>query len=81
MLEYFIGGLTILVILFGSLAWIYRSGRKSGLDSACEQNIKNDIAGIKTELGEMEKRGDKIHHSLGDKIDDVKNLLIAHLDK
>jgi hypothetical protein len=81
MLEYVVGGLAILSAILALLAWVFHKGESKGMDSACERNIKNDIAGLKTELGEMEKRGDKIHHSLGDKIDDLKNILIAHLDK
>ncbi len=81
MLEYIVGGLTILVILMGGLAWIYRKGKGDGIDDACGIRIEGKIDALYAKVDELEKHDDEIHGKLFDNIDEVKNLLIAHLDK
>jgi len=81
MQEYIIGGLAVLVALMGGLAWIYRRGKAKGIDEACGIRIENKIDAVGKRVDDNRKHDDMIHGKLFDKVDEVKNLVIQHLDK
>ena len=81
MLEYVTIGLGVIAGVAATIAWIYHRGVHSGMDTACEKRIKDDIADVKQTIINMEKHGDAVHGKLFDKIDEVRNLIIQHLDK
>ena len=81
MQEYVIGGLAVLVALMGGLAWIYRRGKSDGITDACGVRIENKVDALATKVDDLEKHDDEIHGKLFKNIDELKNLLIRHLDK
>lgn len=73
MLEYFVGGLTVLVILMGGLAWIYRRGRSDGIDNACEKRIKDKVDEVVKAVKDHKADDIKTHKELFTKIDNVES--------
>lgn len=63
----------MLVILMGGLAWIYRKGRKEGMDTACERRIKEKIDLLGEAIEDHKTEDDKIHGKIFKKIDNVES--------
>jgi len=80
-LEYIVGGLSVLVILMGALAWLYRKGKSDGITDACGKRIEEKIDALAKKVADNRKHDDEIHGKLFDEIKDVQDLFIRHLDK
>ena len=71
MLEYVTIGLAVISGIAGAIAYIYRRGRTDGIDTACEQRIKEDIQSIGVKVDDMKEEGDKVHSEI---VHDMKEL-------
>ena len=78
MIEYVTGGLVVAVV--GLLGWVYRRGKASGMDDACEEAIKHDISmvrsdivDLKSEIKESVDHGDSVHNELFGKVNEANS--------
>ena len=73
MIEYVTGGLVVAVV--GILGWVYKRGRASGIDAACEENIKKEIKAVALKVDKSIKDGDRVHGELKKEVGEVKVML------
>ena len=71
MSEYVAPALGVIAGVSSAIAYVYRRGRSSAIDMACEQRIKKDISDVKIEIVKMEGKGDEVHGKIFDKIDNI----------
>jgi hypothetical protein len=55
----------------GTVAFIYKRGHRDGIDSACEQRIKEDIRGLKESVDTIGIEKETAHKEIFTKISDV----------
>jgi hypothetical protein len=69
--EYIATILAVATGIAGAAAFIYKRGHIDGIDSACEQRIKEDIRGLKESVDDMGRDKDEAHKEIFTKISDV----------
>ncbi len=71
MLEYISIGLAIIAGISATMAFIYRKGKSAGMDSQCEENIKDEIKTLSKKVDSNAIANDTVHGQLFSNVKEI----------
>ena len=63
--------IAIVGAIAGGVGFIYKKGRKAGIDQTCIETIEKDMVELKDIIGKKSNNSNDTHHDLYEKIDET----------